>query len=128
MTLFKNQITAFHVSDMQKALDYYVGVLGFTKDWEWQHAENFPVFASVSHGEHTLYLTEHRECAPGGLVYLYFDSPQDVDLRSQFIQEKGGTTDFGPIDQAWMLREVQVSDPFGNKIRFCARLPAGGEK
>lgn len=122
MTAKHAQITAFRVTDMGDALAFYEGVLGFSKDWMWQHEENFPYFASVSRNQHTLYLTEHPECETGGLVYLYLETPDDVNAYHDVIIKNGGKADFGPVDQPWKLRELQITDPFGNKIRFVGQL------
>lgn len=121
------QIPAFHVKTIREALAFYDDVLDFTKDWEWQHEDNLPIFASVTRGTHTLYLTEHEECTAGGLAYLYLQTPDDVNALADETKRRGGTPDYGPIDQPWKVREYQITDPFGNKLRFGGVLKEGDE-
>ena len=113
------QIAAFHIESAEAAEAFYCGRLGFAKDWAWQHEPGFPTFISVSREGHTLYLTEHPECVAGGLTYLYVD---EVDAWAATVEHGGVQPDFGPIDQPWGLRELQIRDPDGNTIRVVQDL------
>lgn len=116
----QKQVSTFHIASLDAAETFYNGILNFKKDWQWQHDENLPFFASFSRGEHSLYLTEHKECGPCGLVHLFFETRSELIEYCKTINQNGGTFEYGPIDQAWGLTEAQICDPDGNKLRLCA--------
>ena len=60
----------------------------------WRHEPGFPAFASVSREGHTLYLTEHPECEPGALTYLYVGDVDawDAAFRAGLLCYPGGGT------------------------------------
>lgn len=110
----------FHVDDMARGYGFYVEALGFEKEWEWRHEPGFPAAASVAKSPFRVFLTEHPESAPGALALFYLDSPGDVDRWADVVTGGGVAIDFGPVDQPWGLREMQITDPDSNKLRIVA--------
>jgi catechol 2,3-dioxygenase-like lactoylglutathione lyase family enzyme len=107
------------VADARRSLDFYCGRLGFKKNWEHQLASGFPLVACISLGGATLFLTEHPESAAGTLVYFYVP---DVDQFMVRVRAALLEIEWGPSDQPWGMREVQLRDPDGNKLRFGEEL------
>jgi uncharacterized glyoxalase superfamily protein PhnB len=95
---------------------FYCDVLGFKVDWRWREAEGLPVFMQISRDGLRLYLTEQPLCEFGGLVYLYVD---DVDRWYSDILKTSTGVDALPQDKPWGNREMQISDPDGNRLRIC---------
>ena len=53
--------------DQAKALEFYVGFLGFSIDWEHRFDANSPLYLQVSRGGCVLHLSEHfNDATPGG--------------------------------------------------------------
>jgi uncharacterized glyoxalase superfamily protein PhnB len=52
---------------------------------------------------------------PGGVVFLPVD---DVDHLFHELSGRGVRIDLPPTDQTWGNREMYVSDPDGNSLRF----------
>lgn len=104
-------VPVLRVEDAERAVAWYER-LGFHKDWEHQFEPGFPWFVSVSRGDVTLYLSEHKgDAPPRSLIHLYVD---DIDAVSR---------EFGvPVDEEGLAgRECDFEDPDGNKLRVATR-------
>lgn len=110
-----SSVPVLQVSSATRSCEFYCGQLGFRKNWEHQFEPGLPWFVSLSRGAVTLFLTEHPESAAGALVYLHAD---DVDALAQELQAGGVVIEQGPISQPWGMREMQLKDPDGNRLRF----------
>ncbi|QEM83949.2 bleomycin resistance protein [Halomonas binhaiensis] len=108
-------IPVLQVENAARSCDFYCGRLGFEKDWEHQFEPGMPWFVSVSRGEVTLFLTEHPESAAGALVYLIVEA---VDALAQEFQANKVMLEQEPVTQPWGMREMQLKDPDGNRLRF----------
>lgn len=100
------------VSDMTKALDFYIGVLGFTKAFE----NGDPVgFVILKQGEAELHLTlqpGHR-AAPFNVAHLMVG---DVDALHEICRRYGLRIVKGLRDKEFGLRAFVFEDPDGNRI------------
>lgn len=100
------------VSDMTRALDFYVGVLGFTKTFE----NGDPVgFVILKQGEAELHLTlqpGHR-AAPFNVAHLMVG---DVDALHEICRQQGLRIVKGLRDKDFGLRAFVFEDPDGNRI------------
>ncbi len=98
------------VSDADQAAQWY-GRLGFVKDFEHRYSEEFPAYVGVVRDGMALHLSEHvGDATPDSLVYLFVD---DLDvLASEFEAE---------VSESPWAREIQVTDPDGNRIRVGTR-------
>ena len=113
-------IPILRIFDEIKAREFYIGWLGFTVDWDHRFQPNFPVFMQVSRDGMALFLTEHRgDCPVGGLVHFYVP---DVDAWYAEFQRKEIPVQEPPNQSIDGLRDMNVLDPDGNKLRFCTRL------
>ncbi len=101
-----------NVRDLKSSFEYYRDQLGFTVDWE--HGDP-PDFGSVSRGDATVFLCEGCQGVPGAWMMLF---ARDVDALYDEFRERGALVRMPPKDMPWELRELHVSDPDGNVIRF----------
>ncbi len=84
------------------------GRLGFEVEWEHRFAPGLPLFLALRKGDARLFLSEHAGDAPvDGLLYLYVE---DADAVAREFGPAAGDTDYG-------LREVELRDPGGNRVR-----------
>lgn len=112
-------VPTLRIRDFAKAKAFYVG-LGFQVDFEHRFEAGLPVFAQISRDDMRLYLTEHAgDCGGPGLVYLYVPS---VDAWQADLLARGVVADAPPQDQPWGNRELQLTDPDGNRLRICSVL------
>ena len=105
------------IFDEQKAKDFYVGFLGFTVDWEHRFEQGMPLYMQVSLAGCVLHLSEHHgDCSPGGTVFLRVTG---LDEYHKEITAKGTNICRPGIEQTFHnSKGVQVTDPFGNRLRF----------
>jgi catechol 2,3-dioxygenase-like lactoylglutathione lyase family enzyme len=125
------QVTApiLRIFDVAKAKEFYVGFLGFQVDWEHQFEGVSPVYMQLSRGGCVLHLSEHHgDCCPGSTVFLRVSGLREFHRE---IMSKGyGYLRPGLEKTFHNSIQVQVIDPFGNRIRFDETLPeqeAAGE-
>lgn len=113
----KAPVPCLRIFDEAKALDFYVDYLGFIKDWEHRHEAHFPIYLQVSRGDCVLHLSEHHgDCCPGASVMVPVD---DIDaLHAELSARHYRMQRPGIEKMPWGSRDISVTDPFGNKIRF----------
>jgi catechol 2,3-dioxygenase-like lactoylglutathione lyase family enzyme len=117
-------IPIHHVADIERALDFYTGVLGARLEWR-DRLEPGPTYASVLWRNHRIHLSSHAgDGHAGTATYLPVD---DVDALFTDLCERGwlprddrGPVYAGPCDQTWGMRELYVDDPDGNCLRFAS--------
>jgi len=119
MTLSKEMkcpIPILRIFDEGKAREFYVDFLGFTIDWEHRFSDQMPLYLQVSRGDCVLHLSEHHgDCAPGSRIRI--ETP-DLD---EYVSRLGSLNykNFNPSKpemQPWGLREIDLPDPFGNRL------------
>lgn len=103
-------VPIFHVKDAQETAKWYAR-LGFVIENEHRFAPGMPLYMFLRRGDNALHLSEHKgDARPGTLVYFYV---HDVDAISLEFNS-------AIIDQPW-AREVQLTDPDGNRLRIGER-------
>lgn len=109
-------IPQLRITSAARSLPFYVQGLGFTVDWQHQFEPGFPLFLQLTRQGQTVFLTEHTgDCQVGGAVY--FKVP-DVDACSRLFGAGGIQPTQAPQDTPWGTREMVVTDPDGNRLRF----------
>ena len=101
------------VADGEASATWYARI-GFGEVHRHRFEPGFPLYVILRRGEDVwLHLSEHEgDAPPGSLVYLWVD---DVDA----IADELGV----PVeDQPW-AREVEVTDPDGNRLRIGRPTP-----
>jgi catechol 2,3-dioxygenase-like lactoylglutathione lyase family enzyme len=89
--------------------------LGFTESFRHQFEPGFPLFVGIQRDGCELYLSEHTGDARGpGLVYLWV---ADVDIVAAEFE--------GAVQEMSWAREVEISDPDGNRVRVASEARPG---
>ena len=111
-------IPVFRVFDRALAKAFYVDWLGFEIDWEHQtNAPTGPRYAQISHAGLILHLSEHYgDCTPGAKAVVHID---DVEAYHRELQSRPNPyANPGVETMPWNARQMQVTDPFGNRLCF----------
>ncbi len=114
---FLTTIPIMRIFDVVKAKDFYIGFLGFTIDWEHRFDNVTPVYLQISKGDLVLHLSEHHgDCCPGSTVLVWMKGIEEFHAT---ITSRG----YGymrPVIERTFYNSVcvEVTDPFGNRIRF----------
>lgn len=110
-------IPILRIFDVQKAKEFYLSYLGFHLDWEHRFEEGMPLYAQITRDEITLHLSEHHgDCTPGAAVRIGMDQ-----LEAYWEQLKKKNYTYlrpGLTETPWNIRELNLTDPFGNRIIF----------
>ncbi len=115
-------IPQLRITKAADSLPFYVEGLGFTVDWQHQFGPGFPLFLQLTRNGQTIFLTEHTgDCETGGAVYFVGD---DVDACFSRFVASGAKATEPPEDSPWGSREMLVTDPDGNRLRFATRATA----
>ena len=99
------------------ALEFYEGFLGLAVDWRHRFHEDAPLYMQMSRGRLVLHLSEHfGDASPGATIRVPTD---DLDaLNAELLGKCYRNARPGIKDMPWGLREMRVSDPFGNRVVF----------
>jgi uncharacterized glyoxalase superfamily protein PhnB len=116
--MFKSLIPILHVSNAAAAVEFYCNRLGFSQQFAYRFDDSKPdpCYMGLTRDEVRLHISSFSgDGASGGAVFLVVE---DVDALHLELKAKGVTIDLEPTDQSWGNREMYVSDPDGNSIRF----------
>jgi catechol 2,3-dioxygenase-like lactoylglutathione lyase family enzyme len=114
--MLKGQVVpVFRIFDLDKALEFYVGFLGFKEDWRHRFAPDMPVYLQVSKDGVVLHLSEHHgDATPGARARIEVD---DIDGLCTALNAKGYRYLRPAVrDTEWGSRELPLKDPFGNEL------------
>lgn len=111
-------IPQFRITNAERSTAFYVEGLGFEIDWEHRFEPRFPVFMQLTRSGQTIFLTEHAgDCEVGGAAYFVVS---DVDACYRQFMARGVAAIEPPEDTPWETREMVVTDPDGNRLRFAS--------
>lgn len=114
---FKSAFPILRIFAVEKAMEFYVDFLGFKIDWEHRFGNDFPLYAQISRPEIVLHLSEHHgDASPGSTVFVWMRGIAAYHrelVAKEYRYNKPGLED-APRD----ARVMQVSDLFGNRLRF----------
>ena len=110
-------VPVLRIFSVEKAREFYCGFLGFKVDWEHRFEDGAPLYMQVSRGGMVLHLSEHHgDGTPGSLVFVDMSG---LDAFHREINAHGYRyLRPGITDAPWNARVMQVTDPFGNRLRF----------
>jgi catechol 2,3-dioxygenase-like lactoylglutathione lyase family enzyme len=111
-------VPILRITSVEDAYDFYVGVLGFTIDWEHRFEPGLPLYAQLSRSGLVLHLSEHAgDGTPGAAVWA---AVEDVRaLRDELLERLDADGAVGEIDKdAPGGPTFEVTDPFENQLRF----------
>jgi hypothetical protein len=113
---FLQAIPVIRIFDVDKAKEFYCGYLGFAWNWEHRFEENMPVYASVVRSPLEFHLSQHH--GDGSLGTVVFVPMTGVeDLHRELAAKNYAFLRPGIENHEWG-RAVNVTDPFGTRIRF----------
>ena len=114
--VFEQAVPIVRIFDVAKAHEFYLGFLGFSVDWEHRYGDNFPLYTQVSRAGLRLHLSEHSgDASPGGNMVVYMKGTEafqrELAAKNYRYMKPG-------LEKVEDRLEVEVIDPFGNRIRF----------
>lgn len=120
--LFEAAVPILNVANVPDSIAYYVDALGFELDWEWGSPATF---ACVVRDNVRIFLCQGAQGAKGTWISVFVD---DVDELYAQYTESGAIIRQAPTNFPWGLREMNVEDLDGHRLRVgCdATGPADG--
>lgn len=116
---FERAIPIFRIFDVAKAREFYCDFLDFTVTMEHRHEPGLPLYMAVERAGFELHLTEHHgDASPGSTVFVWMQGVHT--LHSELTGKNYGYGRPG-IEQLPWGDQLEVHDPFGNRLRFCER-------
>lgn len=114
------QVTPFmHVSDLERAITFFTGTLGFETLFR---ISNYAYVQREVVGFRIMETTGEEAAPPGNRHFAYYIDVHDVDLLYAELKSKLDALPkgdvHGPIDQSYGQRELLVLAPDGNLIAF----------
>lgn len=117
MIHFKPATPIFRIFEEAKAREFYLDYLGYTIDFEHRFADNMPLYMGICRDGARLHLSEHHgDCCPGSSARVEVD-----DIRGLHRELKAKKYRFlnpGVQQQPWGSTEMDIKDPFGNRLTF----------
>jgi hypothetical protein len=119
--MFEAPIPVLRIFSEEQAREFYLDFLGFSVDWEHRFDDDLPLYLQVSRSGVKLHLSEHHgDATPGACVYVPLTG---IDDFHQELTGKRYRYARPGVEQLPWGRELQVSDPFGNRLRFAEASP-----
>ncbi len=115
-------VPVMRVASPIEAGKFYVDFLGFAVDWGWSESNQRPLYAQVSRSGVTLHLSEHHT-ANGATELLIRMSGLDALREELSLKAHPYALRFRKTQDD--RREIQITDPFGNLLRFSENNPPG---
>lgn len=108
----------FAVTNIDEALDFYCGKLGFETIWSFGDPLHR---AGVAMQGVEIHLDAEVAGAPPGpsVVYCHME-----DVSAYFHELKSNGVNFllELEDRSWGMRDFRVEDPFGNRLGFASKI------
>lgn len=106
----------FRSFDEAKARAFYLDWLGFEVDFEHRFTPDAPLYMGVRRGELSLHLSEHHgDATPGSTAFVRMRGIRD--FHAEIIGRLHASNRPSLDQMPWGL-QVEVIDPFGNRLRF----------
>ncbi len=114
---FGHTIPIFRMFSLEKAKEFYLDYLGFHLDWEHKFREVAPVYMQVSRAGLVLHLSEHYgDGTPGSAIYVQMEGVEE--FHRELTAKNYGYLRPGLDRTEWNTVQLNITDPFGNHIRF----------
>jgi len=101
----------FFVADVNRAVRFYVDMLGFEKAWH--TGDGAGKVCQVTHGECEIILCEDATRRDKGRLFIELTADGLFDLRREFLERAVPTK-----ETWWGYDTLQVDDPDGNELLF----------
>lgn len=110
-------IPILRIFDEAKAMEFYIGWLGFTIDWQHRYDDNAPLYMQISKDGLVLHLSEHHgDATPGAKIFIECSGVRE--LQKELNEKKYKYNRPGLVQEPWNAISVTVVDPFMNRIAF----------
>lgn len=100
------------VKDVRASIAYYTKKLGFESSWTWDEAAGF---GGVCCGDIEIFFCKDNQGNPGTWLSIWTD---DVDALYEVYKTTGAIVREPPTTKPWSVREMNVEDLDGHRIRF----------
>jgi hypothetical protein len=115
--VFLRTIPILRIFDIGKAREFYLDFLGFKVDWEHRFEPDLPLYCQISRADLVLHLSEHHgDATPGSTVFVRMtgieDFHREIAARAYTFLRPG------IVVAPWNAKVMEVTDPFGNRLRF----------
>ena len=115
---FESLTPILNVKDIRESVHYYVNILGFKQDWDWGDP---PTFASVSRDDVCIFFCQGAQGQSGTWMSIFVE---DVDALYEDYQAKGAIIRQAPTNFSWGIREMNIEDLDGHRLRIGASTNA----
>jgi len=121
--MFKGTIVpVLRIFDLDKALGFYVGFLGFEEVFRHQFDPEAPFYLGLQRDGARIHLSEHFGDASPGTHFRI--EVEDVAAFSVALNAKAYRHSRPSWqDLPWGNREMTIADPFGNRVTFWQATP-----
>ena len=117
--LFERAIPILRIFDEAKAREFYCDFLGFAVTMEHRYEPDLPLYLGIERAGLTLHLSEHHgDASPGSTSFVWMTGIRM--FHADLLSKKYGYGRPGIKRQPWG-DQMEVHDPFGNRIRFCQK-------
>jgi uncharacterized glyoxalase superfamily protein PhnB len=114
---FTRTVPVLRIFDRAKAMEFYIGFLGFKVDFEHRFEPDLPLFMQISLGDIILYLSEHYgDGSPGAKIVI--ETTGLAAYHADLTAKKYGYARPGLVDTPWGTTTMTIADPFSNRIEF----------
>lgn len=117
---FVRTIPILRIFDVAKAQEFYCDFLGFAVVMEHRHEPDLPLYMAIARAGLELHLSEHHgDASPGSTTFVWMTGIRQ--FQAELTAKHYGYGRPG-IDREPWGEQMEVHDPFGNRIRFCQKF------
>lgn len=109
---FESAVPILNVRNVPASIAYYVEKLGFHKEWDWGTPATF---GCVFRDAVRIFLCEGAQGAPGNWISIFI---HNVDALHEDYKKSGAIIRQAPTNFPWGLREMNVEDLDGHRLRL----------
>jgi len=119
--MYRFAIPVLHAADSRRTEEFYCALLGFEQQFAYRpFGGDDPCYMGLARDDVELHVSSFPgDGVSGGVVFI---GVEDVDALHTELVAKGVAIALPPTDQSWDNREMYVTDPDQNSIRFVHRL------
>jgi hypothetical protein len=112
-------IPILRIFSEEKAKEFYLDFMGFSLEWEHRFGDNFPLYAEIKRSDLILHLSEHHgDATPGSAIFV---PVQEIGVFQAELHAKSYRYAKPGIEAMPWGQVMEITDPFGNRLRFCER-------
>ena len=109
-------IPTFRITDYEKAIEFYIDLLGFNIDWEHRFDETEPIYMQISKNGLVLHLSENVRFKTGIIVFV--ETRGIEKFHKNILNTKNKNLIPEILTTNWNTKQLEIEDPFGNLLRF----------